>query len=124
MVSKSFANGSVRNGTRASSRIVTMVPWLTCWYMSMSDQRTGTGVVNLSVMSAGGSRSTRPRHAANLTGGHRQRREVHLPVLEDLVERATRPRHPGAVGQFPLLDLLFAGLVGLTDGQHVEAQRP
>ena len=23
-----------------------MVAWLTCWYMSMSDQRTGTGATN------------------------------------------------------------------------------
>ncbi|SIM72695.1 Uncharacterised protein [Mycobacteroides abscessus subsp. abscessus] len=33
---------SRRKGTRASSRIVTIVAWLTCWYMSISDQRTGT----------------------------------------------------------------------------------
>ena len=52
MVSKSSANGSIRNGTRASSRMVTIVAWLTCWYMSMSDQRTGTGV-----------RESRSRHA-------------------------------------------------------------
>ena len=43
MSSMSAPNGSRRNGIRASSRIVTMVAWLTCWYMSMSDQRTGTG---------------------------------------------------------------------------------
>ena len=45
----SSANGSTRNGIRASSRMVTIVAWLTCWYMSMSDQRTGTGVANRSV---------------------------------------------------------------------------
>ena len=46
MVTMSSANGSSRKGTRASSRIVTIVAWLTCWYMSMSDQRTCTGAVN------------------------------------------------------------------------------
>ena len=39
----SSANGSRRNGTRASSSNVTMVAWLMCWYMSMSDHRTCTG---------------------------------------------------------------------------------
>ena len=32
----SAPKGSRRNGTRASSRIVTIVAWLICWYMSMS----------------------------------------------------------------------------------------
>src|SRR6478735_10245092 len=121
MVSMSLTNGSCRKGTRASSRIVTMVAWLTCWYMSISDQRTGTGVVK---RSATCSRSCRSRHATDLAGRHRQRRQVELAVSVDLVEGALRPIDAGTVGQLPLLDLLLTGLVRLADGQHIEAQRP
>jgi hypothetical protein len=41
--------------------MVTIVAWFTCWYMSMSDQRTGTGVMNRSdpsVLRASGSSVT------------------------------------------------------------------
>ena len=78
MVVMSAPKAQRRNGIRASSRMVTMVAWLTCWYMSMSDQRTGTGATK-----SGPGCVTRSvpvplvlRHAADLSRRHRQRRQV------------------------------------------------
>src|SRR5690349_9743141 len=89
--------------------------------MSISDQRTGTGVVK---RSATCSRSCCSSHTADLPCRDRQRGQVALALGVDLVERALGPIDAGTVGQFPLLDLLLPGLLGLTDSQDIKAQRP
>lgn len=88
--------------------MVTIVAWLMCWYMSMSDQRTRTSVVNplatqllvpvplvrvmLRIWRAATERVARSRASP----------------WRDLGERAPRLVHPGAVDLLPLGDLLLS----------------
>src|SRR3984957_8049964 len=143
MVRISGANAGARNGTRASSMIVTMVAWLTCWYMSMSDQRTGTAATNPVVTCAappglfgshcpvdrrrrGSTCCPSPagaRHRANLARRHRQCGQVLLTAFMNFAQRSPCPLHSRRAGVLPLGDLLFAGFIRLADREHIETQR-
>src|ERR1700761_1859519 len=136
----SDSNAGLRNGTRASSTLVIIVIWLTCLLMSMSDQRTETGATNPGWVMRRSSSSLRSasspagstccsspasaRHRANLARRDRQCGQIVLTAFVNFAQRSPRPFHPRRAGVLPLGDLLFTGFIGLTDGEHVETQRP
>ena len=73
-----------------------MVAWLTCWYMSMSDHRTGTGATK----PIGSAHPVAPRPlvrviAADLARRHRQRRQIPLTALVDFAAACAAPAPPG-----------------------------